>query len=130
MMHNKTYYFPNEIWRHIYDYDCTKKKCFNECLQEMVAHFQYNRIVCLLTNLFLKNSFYHNDYLFQNDIYDNSFLTKRTLLRYIVHCMKSPYYSNPYLVNSNMNYFRLSYKHAICCRYCKAFKKKLYICAL
>ena len=119
-------YLPKEIWECIYSFDSTYHEIYGQCLQEMTAHFNYNRTICLLNSLFIQNVFHNNDHLFGNDVYHNINIQRPNLIQYIKRFMNNRYYRNADTLRNNLDHYRYRYNANPCCEYCKSIKHKLY----
>ena len=73
----KQYYFPNEIWKIIYEYDNTYKLQYNKCINEMNKTFWYMR-----TNYMLKWIFSYYEIAKKSPI--NRIIHRISLLEYII----------------------------------------------
>lgn len=110
-------YFPKEIFRIIYSYDCTYKKIYDDCLQEMSSKFNLNRCICLLNSLFYNT--HYGTHLAYHQIY-----SKNTLAQYTKNHAKK---HKDYNFSNILHHYRHIYEKITCCIYCRGKKGKLYV---
>ena len=73
----KQYYFPNEIWTIIYEYDNTYKLKYKNCINELNRHFWYIR-----SNSMLEWIFYFHSIAKQSP--QNKLIHQISLLKYTI----------------------------------------------
>lgn len=107
----KRVYFPPELWRIIYQYDNTYKKCYNQCIQEMNSYFNHNIMISMMKACFE----YYNIY----NVNSRSF-NKLSRLKYLIYKKQhhADVYSDPRSIVYNRNVWN---------NYIKKKRKKVYI---
>lgn len=104
----KKYYFPNEIWTTIYEYDNTYKIQYDKCINEMNKTFWYIR-----TNDMLKWIFSHYELAKKAPI--NRIVHRISLLEYIIkwkNCNNVDNYRNVKKIKEmfDISFFNNNYK--------------------
>ena len=100
----KQYYFPNEIWTIIYEYDNTYKLKYKNCINELNRHFWYIR-----SNAMLEWIFHYHNMAKQTPI--NRLVHKISLLKYIIKWKNSQHLDDYRNINKIKELFDI---HTIC----------------